>query len=493
MIATFENYDNKFFQIKHCDDQRFLNVTKKFFTITNKEFDAKLNETIYTNECVIEYTPDKSAVLVPIPVAETFANYLFSNGVRSSSRLKYDETTNFELDDSWYEFFSTDRNGVNQVFCIESLMKRLNGVMQVPTGSGKSEMIVATAMSLKEPGNILLVTPFKSIHEELSNRFKKRGVEVPLSFDVNYKINVIQSAGYYNSNRFHNEECDKWMSNVKMILIDECENIADTLEILLNEKLTNYRYIYGFSASSDKLDGKILNASEGFVRYNTTAYKVMKYVGQSIVFIEPTLKLRYNVIKSSFSDIKLPPFLRNNQQALYANSMKSVVTSPAMDKCLKIILENKVDILYIPLFSWNNGWALYEKILRLGYNPVLWRSGEIRHELKLDDGVTIKNYSDLKKYCAEMGDKNRVDVIMSTSVGFLGIDIPQISDVALYVGTSFSRVSQPIGRAFRNKTPGVWIFEETGSNKNMFYQRCTWKRKAVIRNTYNFDYKEWNV
>jgi hypothetical protein len=470
MFVVFHKHSNIFHKIDRTDQELF-DLLDKYFTIHYKQFDQEAESSIKLPKQVLKY--DDNYIYIPKNYLNNVINYLVMNGrLCNVEELDKIDKPKFDISEYWLDKF---KNREGQLELAESIANSTGGVIQLPTGFGKSMFIVAVADSYKGEGNILITVPFNSIKEELISRFDSIGIGVSSGFDPNNKINIINAVGYCNSNNYDDPIVSEWMSKVDLLEIDECENLNDSLLKLLDNKLVNCKYIYGMSASSDKIDGiKFDKNNEDLFKLNESSYWITAYVGFSIAYKKPTKKVDLHIIKSTFGAKRMPW----SEFMDFRQSIKNVVDHENFIPCLKLALENKRQILFIPINEIKTGEKIYDIVEKLGYDPILWSaSGGIKSNHNLN------SYDDIKNYCKT----NKVDVLMASKVGFLGIDIPELSDCMLIQGTQFNTIVQPIGRVMRNDLPSIWLLEEMVESKNKIYRLCHYKRLGIIKKTYIYN------
>lgn len=442
----------------------------EYFTIHQKEFDAKENASKKVPVKIIK--ADDEFIYIPIPYLNYVVSYLFGCGIMTSiDTITPPDLPNFNTTDDWIEKFSA-REG--QIELWNEICNSRRGVIQTFTGFGKSLFIVACASMYAGPGNILITAPFNSIGEELMLRFHALGLSVSLGINPKNKINIINATGFANSNAYDDPKVCEWLNHVDMFLIDECENITESLSKIFLQKLNNLKYVYGFSASPDKIDGTKLAANTtSLFNLNESSYLVTSYVGFNLMYKKSDKKTDLHIISATFGSKRLP--FRNTSME-YRLSIKNVTTHENFIRCLKFILERKREILFIPVAEVANGERIYEIVKKLGYDPILWHSGCVKSEHGL------RSYAEIKKYCAN----NKVDVLIATVVAYLGVDLHQLSDILLVHGSNYSRVIQPIGRCFRHDHPSIWLLREMVEKKNSFYVHCYYRRLALIKKAYQY-------
>ena len=475
----FLKYDNKLVKLPKVPF--ILEVLQNYFTIIERVFNPQERVTDRIEIPVLK--TDARYIYIPIPFCDAVYHVITNSGYL----LDYKSVPNldsvegeFDIDDSWYDFFRAD-----QIENLEAIIAHPHGVAQLPTGYGKTEFIMAIAHAYKGSGNVLILVPNNGIREEIMFRAAEKNIQVSQGIDPKTKICVINPVGYCSSKASELQANIDWFGNVDLVLIDESDNINDSTMKVLNWS-TKYKHIIGFSATPDKFDGKLLRTND-LRQFTVAPYLVLKYIGPSIVYSKFTRSVIFNEFLGLYGTKRCPPKL---DYLAYGISLRNVIYHEQfLDKELPYMVKNKNKILFIPVQCWKHAETIHAKLVQQGYHPVSWRSGYVNSSIP-----GIKSYTDIKNYARHQYEDDsitKIDVILATSVGFIGINIPEITDVYLYIGTQVKTVCQPAGRAFRGThTPTIWCSKETRSGANDFFQRCTWRREAIIKKSYKIIYNE---
>jgi len=450
------------------NDVKTFSILNPYFKLSEKQFDPIKRETLIKEIDVLE--KDEEFIYIPStfvePIKELIVRHgLFVNVIDIECEL---ETNDFDIAEKWIEFFRED-----QIPYLNEIISKDRGIAQLYTGFGKTEFIIALAESYTGKGNVLITAPFNTIKDEILMRADKQEMDVDTWFNINNKINAINPVGLRNSNKVKNPKVIEWLNNVDLIIMDESDNINASFRDLFDHYLINFKYFYGFSATPDKYEGKLLK-TENLMQFGWAQYQLLKYIGPTISYCKSTRPINFNILQNNYDTKQLPRHLVN---LLYNKSLINVIQSNAfLTEDLPHMLTNKNDILFINVSSFKHAEMFYDKIASLGYVPVKWRRGYLK-----TINPDINTYRKLQDACIA-GEK--IDVIISTVVGTKGINIPRITDVYLYTGTKYTTVMQPIGRAFRGThTPTVWLSHEN-TNRNEFFNNCSFRRISIIKKSY---------
>jgi superfamily II DNA or RNA helicase len=140
----------------------------------------------------------------------------------------------------------------DQVPVKEQAILNQRGLIQLPTGSGKTEIIAMILAELNRPSIILIhrETIFRQLIKRLSQRLGTKVGMVGAGEDVRRPITVAMTQTVQNKKFF------KWLQTFPIVVADECHHVpADTIyEVMQN--LTQAYYRFGFTATPWREDGK---------------------------------------------------------------------------------------------------------------------------------------------------------------------------------------------------------------------------------------------
>lgn len=138
-----------------------------------------------------------------------------------------------------------------QCTSITKLLYKKRGVVELPTGAGKSEAMIASAKLLG--GNGLIIVPGIFACLQLVDRFRKRGVEASAYWGGDHDLSaptvvaVVDSA--YLALKRHDEDFIKRVEDFRFMFFDECHWLGGREWVMVAEAIsTSYRV--GFSGSA---------------------------------------------------------------------------------------------------------------------------------------------------------------------------------------------------------------------------------------------------
>lgn len=369
---------------------------------------------------------------------------------------------------------------------MKRVMHYFSGLLTLPTGFGKNTMMVYLVQSsLAHQNNILIMAPTYSIVSEIVERFSSYGVPVSTDYDTNERVWAVNPVGLVNSKRLENDGIVHWLQECTMLLMDECQEVNNSQEVLITRYLPRCRQFLGFSATSDKYLGLNLTSFRTLNKINPETFRILRYFGPAIVYKAPQRKIR--VVDT------LIPF--GNYKNLWS-----------YDKCINHLCHHRLMPLYIErciednnkdeksaiIFPFTNrahvSHLLEEKSL-FKYHLIMWTASGIKHNRNLPEekGAGLERVK-------ELINNHEVDLMFCTSVGFKGVDVSGFRSVMFMTSSSYGMVTQILGRAFRYKGKGlvnVYIARCLGDNP--LYNASYWRRRKMLleNNEHILEVHQW--
>lgn len=353
---------------------------------------------------------------------------------------------------------------------LKKAMRLWSGVLSLPTAYGKNVMIVYLCMCSEiRNKNILICAPSYSIVDEIKQRFERYGIPISTDMSESSKIWAINPVGFMA--RKDIDQYQSWLDNVDMLIVDECDTVTNSLEDLIVNRLPNAKIHLGFSATVDKLNGANLTKIRNFNNLRGETVKILKYFGPAIVHKTPS-----KVIRIVESDIAF-----GNYQNLwsYDKCVNQVWHSPRMVPYLKACIEdnNKYARSTILIPFTNRGHVahlLLEPRLKK-FSIAMWTASGIR----FNDREEEPN-SGLERV-KELVNNHEIDVLLTTSVGFKGVDITELKSVMFITGSSYGSVTQILGRVFRYQGDGCpTVYLPRNISENPLYNKAYKSRREIV-------------
>lgn len=479
-------YNNKLCYYRRSDSNEYLTALLMDETLINERSIPFYSE-IATHKEHSQKVKDETLmvdayyVYLPLPMIEylnTVANSLgYEFDMSDIDMIPLIQRPEGELR-STLEKYYTQEFSDKLLGVIDEMANHRYGLINLPTGFGKSWLIVGLLRIFcvqNKNDNILCIADGSAVVNEL----RSRAEYMKLNEDFKGRFEIVNTASV-DAMRFDTPEMGEWLKSVGLILIDECDNITPTLKTFLDKKLPNYKSIFGFSASPDRVNGQKMDMETiKFNKLTHMAYKVLKYVGFSFITEEPKIPVSLHVIYSKFTKRKyldFSEFIKFKQMVDFVALHKNFV------KVLKHISENSIDTVYVPTNSTKRILKIIKNIQT--YAPeltyVFWDAGSIWDS----QGRVFKDNIELRDFYKDTPRGLRPRIIFSTRTSFKGISIPQITDIVYIENCNYGNVIQTIGRTYRSSDPAIWIVQENDPEANNLYRATTFKRLRIIRDTY---------
>ena len=353
---------------------------------------------------------------------------------------------------------------------LKKAMRLWSGVLSLPTAYGKNVMIVYLCMcSAIRNKNILICAPSYSIVDEIKQRFERYGIPISTDMSESSKIWAINPVGFMA--RKDIDTYQSWLDNVDMLIVDECDTVTNSLEDLIVNRLPNAKIHLGFSATVDKLNGANLTKIRNFNNLRGETVKILKYFGPAIVHKTPS-----KVIRIVESDIAF-----GNYQNLwsYDKCVNQVWHSPRMVPYLKACIEdnNKYARSTILIPFTNRGHVahlLLEPRLKK-FSIAMWTANGIRfNDREEEPNAGLERVK-------ELVNNHEIDVLLTTSVGFKGVDITELKSVMFITGSSYGSVTQILGRVFRYQGDGCpTVYLPRNISENPLYNKAYKSRREIV-------------
>ena len=353
---------------------------------------------------------------------------------------------------------------------MKAVKRVFSGIVSTETGSGKTTMITYICMmSQIRKKNILICAPTYSVVEEICSRLARYRIKASMECDPSSTVWVVNPVGLMARN--NKEEFKGWMSEVDMLIVDEADGVTNSLEELIIDFLPNCRYFYGFSATADREEGKRFDHITSLNSFNDTAARLLIFFGPMIVYHAPTKKIR----------LVVTPLRTGNYRNFWS-----------FDKCVKHVTHSSVFPLYIKTCIEDNNkfgkstilipFTNRDQVLHLLSSPILfpysiamWTASGIRFNKSTEEvGAGLERVKDLVN-------NHKVDVLMTSQVGFKGIDLVQLKSVLFFTGSSYGVVIQILGRIFRYKGPELpTVYFLQNMSDNPLYNKAQRTRFGYI-------------
>ena len=373
---------------------------------------------------------------------------------------KFEEIGQSYLRDEQYEY-------MKRVMCYFS------GLLTLPTGFGKNTMMVYMIQaSLKYQKNILIMAPKYSIIDEIMSRCAQYGINPSKEYDVNNHIWAVNPVGLVNSKRLQIPEIVQWLQDCTMLIMDECQEVNNSQERLLNEYLPNCLTRFGLSATSDKYLGLNLTNLQSLNKLDYETFKILKYFGPAIVYKAPQRRIRVVDTIIPFGDYKnLWSYDKCINRVCHSKYMPMYIA-----RCIEDNNREERSTILFPFTNRAHVEYLLSDLYLMKYNIIMWTASGVR----FNNGKPEEKGAGLNRV-KELINRKEVDLALCTSVAFKGVSIDGFRSVMFMTSSSYGMITQILGRAFRYKGKGlvnVYIARNVGDNP--LYNASYWKRRKMI-------------
>ena len=362
---------------------------------------------------------------------------------------------------------------------IKELLKYRRGIMQTPTSSGKTEIIARMAIEFLKQGRTVLITAGGGkVVEEIQTRIEERNSELnlPAYWDSNSKINVIYPNGFANSHTFNPD--DKFFDEVSIVIADEVEgSVSDSAWAVYQSIKNPACYWYSFSATAEKETAGRLDIRENLscIKGESSIY-VIDLFGMSYVFEKP-INFQIDLIEVSHKGLRAisQDIIEENfsDTSVYRDITNYIFSHREYLRCIDYILK-----MYGKLFIPINNLEFIELLIERYSDK--YKIGTITGEGYWSSDEGMVSLERLKELIAE----NKIQLLLTSSSGFKGIDFRGMPNALVTLGTKASTVIQYIGRVARQNKFKVFVITPGGQWKLPIYSKHISTQLKLITDYY---------
>jgi superfamily II DNA or RNA helicase len=144
-----------------------------------------------------------------------------------------------------------------QIDIIETCKKKKRGIIQAPTGSGKTEMFVKLVADINVPSLIVVnrTVLLGQLVDKLEKRLELQNSEINI---IGSGINRYKKENFITIGTFQSlmqKENEEIIRNAKMVVFDETHHVSANKLGDISKKATNALFKFGFSATPFREDG----------------------------------------------------------------------------------------------------------------------------------------------------------------------------------------------------------------------------------------------
>lgn len=361
-------------------------------------------------------------------------------------------------------------NGITlRDYQIESIKASLiyhRGLIQSPTGSGKSSMMIGVAKYLLENTNINIIMTVPTaylLHQTYQNNIDAGISDNDIfrlgdgySLETNKRIMIATVQTLYRRVDNPDDEMKDWLSKCDCLLMDEVQHLSARTWYTVADTLQP-KYLIGFSAEpfySDKehmIKDLITRGTLGPILYRVTMKDLVDrgYVSKPFV-ISMDSKFKGNIYQ-------LINWHQVYKLGIVDNTYRNQMICDVADTMIQL---NKNPLILIQQIKHGE---LLAKAISASDRKVAFITGGSSVTV-YQGGIVTDSYKDTEGIVKSEFSKGLIDCIIGTTTLDEGVDMPTISSVILAGGQKTSiRIIQRIGRGLRKKAGDntTFIFDFT--------------------------------
>lgn len=350
----------------------------------------------------------------------------------------------------------------DQVLAVKKGLINKRGVIQMPPGSGKTEVQAAILKSLMSVNNnlhFLIIEPTLELGKSTCQRLKRYNIDSSFYSDersVNYKVVVAHVSSLLNDLKSNPSLLDSFNG----VFFDESHHLRSDTWFKLNFSLKNIEYSLGFSALAINeehiipenfdfcsYDERLVLGCSGRVLFHVNS---SHYINKGILATPVVFQLRIDIPKE-FSKVSYWPTLLSSCISSNLDRNKIISDSASLfnsyGRKVLILVATKEQAFNLAEIYSNSGGGSYRLGISFGN----------KESYTIDKGGDLKDYLDgsiLKDF-----DDGKISTLMATTHLDEGIDISQL-DVCILAagGKKDRRLIQRIGRVLRKTKKGKYAY-----------------------------------
>lgn len=342
----------------------------------------------------------------------------------------------------------------------EKMLEHSNGIIQLYTGYGKTWLIAWLCRYLPRP--ILITEPSYAMCEEVTTRLEALGIDQT-------DIHVLNPVGYMA----RLERDDSWLEKVKTLLSDET-SITESMEKMLS--MMKPEIMFAFTYTPDKFNNQNLSILKNY-KLNDGTCKILKYFGPTLVFakLRKPLEIVVDELHLGYCGFRLADYenwkYKKAIDICFRSNELSSYIARCIERCSSPILFPYTDHKQVTRFLTDPELAKY--------SICLWSAEGIQcsRGVPRDALEAVKDMTDLQAI-KHLVNGNLIQVLFCSSVGFKGVDLPNLSNLILMVGSNAGNTIQIVGRVCRSDSPRIFL--PKNKDRNELYEASFNKRLKWI-------------
>jgi superfamily II DNA or RNA helicase len=456
----------------NCDSY-FLDDIRSYFSIPNKAFGRNSR---FAQTRLYSITPSGK---FDSGLLDNVLAYLEAN------QIKYEINDDVQLDwkngvDNQTIFkFKNIEYREHQEKSIKKALEKGKGVIVIPTAGGKTLIMAGLIESLKQKDTksdlCLVIVPSIQLVEQTCNDFISYGIKNVTKWSGNNKPDLNADVIVAGTQILLSDKTDlSILSDVDILLFDECHGIKRNNEINKIFKLIKTNHKFGFTGTLPicKLDQWNIIGKIGPIVYEekTLNLKNKNYISNFKIFI-------LNIIHTN-----IPSFQLNFQlpAQAYQQELDFLIQNERRNDIICKLANQLTNNTIIMVDRIDHGIVLHSKLLKISEKNVYF----IRGETEIEEREQIR---------ALMNEKNDVIVVAISKIFSTGINIPNLHNIIFAsAGKAKIKIMQSIGRALRLHPTKVNanIFDLADNTK---YGKMHLKERKKLYNEEKFIYEEKTI
>ena len=352
-----------------------------------------------------------------------------------------------------------------QLESLEAIFNNKRGMLHIPTGGGKTEIICATIQIMKEIlgkyPTILVLEPTVELMKGIKKRFKKYKIPINDYRETrtifSNKVNIAHPTSLGNDL----EKNNKLLEKIEVQFADECHHFSGVTWRTPSYGMNNLIYSIGVSATSIShyhIDGSCIDhfSSEELFRIGACGPIIFKMEGEVLIENEslayPKLAILNNPANEEINEL-VTDYIWTNVKKIRLESEKR--TKLIAEAAVMMAKYDRKSIIMMNTLNW--GRDIMKAIYDLGYGDIVrcCFGGQTYQKINMKNGKVEKEFNNV----IEMFEKGKIKIIIGSSAIQEGIDLPHLDTCILAFGGKCDRTTlQSVGRALRTTKTGKYAY-----------------------------------
>lgn len=339
-----------------------------------------------------------------------------------------------------------------QVADATTILSYTNGLVQLPTGYGKTYLMSWLCDYLPKP--ILITEPTLALCDEIRSRIGESRMD---------NIYIVNPTAYWA----RIERDDSWIESIRTILSDEMMSVTDSIKKFF-DRMPHLIRIYGFSATPDRYVNTRLQFIKDHKLHDDTC-EILQYYGPAIVYSK--MRKSITIYEDELHLGSCGWSMAQYDHWKYKKANDKCFNAKCLPGYIKDCIRRSTGPILFPFTDHKQIEWIFNSPELSEYRIALWDSESVRLNngkeftkshpwIRKSDGEKFDPYR-LVKYMIE---NNQVQVIFTSSVGFKGVDFPTLRNLILMVGSNAGNIIQIVGRVCRSNDPIIFLPKNLDKN-----------------------------